>query len=170
MAPSDQEPDYGAWMERYGPILRRYFLRRVPEDDADDLVQDVFLRIQAAQSETPVENVESYLFTTACHVTASYHREQSARKTSQHVELTESAEIVDLHSPERIVIGFEEFERALTIISNLPPRARRAFELHRLDELTYRAIGERMGIKTSSVKELVHRAAVRIWKEMESSR
>src|SRR3546814_17877517 len=77
MKPIHREPDFGAWMETYGPVLHRYFRRRVPEDDVDDLVQDVFVRIQTAQSDEPVENVDSYLFTTEHNVLATRYREQA---------------------------------------------------------------------------------------------
>src|SRR3546814_5676584 len=79
MKPIHREPDFGAWMETYGPVLHRYFRRRVPEDDVDDLVQAVFVRIQTAQSDEPVANVESYLFTTAHNVLADRYREQATR-------------------------------------------------------------------------------------------
>src|SRR3546814_18330114 len=81
MKPIHREPDFGAWMETYGPVLHRYFRRRVPEDDVDDLVQDVFVRIQTAQSDEPVENVESYLFTPAHNVLANRYREPATRAT-----------------------------------------------------------------------------------------
>ena len=56
----------------------------------------------------------------------------------------------------------------LAAIVNLPPRARQAFELHRFEHLTYQAIAQRMGITKDSVKELMHRALVRIAEEMEA--
>ncbi|MBW8860657.1 MAG: RNA polymerase subunit sigma-24, partial [Caulobacter sp.] len=56
--PAPARPDLGAWMAVHGPRLRRYFARRAPRADAEDLVQDVFLRVQAAQLETPIVEVE----------------------------------------------------------------------------------------------------------------
>lgn len=168
MKPIHQEPDFGAWMESYGPILHRYFRRRVPQDDVDDLVQDVFVRIQTAQSDEPVENVESYLFTTAHNVLANRYREQATRAALLRGEVSDADADADTLSPERIAIAQEEYQRVITAICNLPPRAREAFELNRFSELTYQAIAERMGITKNSVKELIHRALVRIVEEMEA--
>ena len=64
-------PDLGAWMTTHGPRLRRYFTRRAPRADAEDLVQDVFLRVQAARLDTPIVEVERYLFTVAHNVLVS---------------------------------------------------------------------------------------------------
>ncbi|AJA08545.1 hypothetical protein SKP52_08130 [Sphingopyxis fribergensis] len=56
----------------------------------------------------------------------------------------------------------------LEAIQKLPPRAREAFEYHRFENLTYQAIAQRMGISKEAVKELMHRALVRIVAEMEA--
>src|SRR3546814_5029704 len=71
-------------------------------------------------------------------------------------------------SPERIVIGQQEYRRVLEAIQNLPPRAREAFQYHRFENLTYQAIAQRMGISKEAVKGLMHRALVRIVDEMRS--
>lgn len=166
----NQERDLGAWMQAYGPGLRRFFRRRVADADVDDLVQDVFPRLQAAQFSAPISNVERYLFTTARNVLISRYRMQTARSAQLHDEWVEHCETADQLSPERITIGRQEYQRVVTAIRNLPPRAREAFELHRFEHLTYQAIADRMGISRESVKELMHRALVRIAEEMEIDR
>ena len=52
-------------IEAYVPGLRRYFSRRVPAREIDALVQEVFLRMQAHTSATPIEHMDRYLFTVA---------------------------------------------------------------------------------------------------------
>lgn len=167
MTPTHQGPDYGAWMETYGPVLRRYFRRRVSEEDVDDLVQDVFLRLQSTQSHEPVENVEGYLFTTARNVLVSQHREQAAKLLVLREEWT-GTEAADPLSPERIAIAHEEYQRVIAAICNLPPRTRQAFELNRFENLTYEEIATQMSISRNSVKDLMHRALARIVEEMEA--
>src|SRR3546814_3070532 len=61
MAVPQPDRDLAAWMATYGPGLRRYFRRRADDADVDDLVQEVFLRLQSAQLSTPLDNVERYL-------------------------------------------------------------------------------------------------------------
>jgi RNA polymerase sigma-70 factor (ECF subfamily) len=162
------DQDLETWMHAYGPGLRRYFRRRVNDGDVDDLVQDVFLRLQAAQFGTPVENVEGYLFATARNVLISRYRKQARSSAVLQAAWADGVEEADQLSPERIAIGQEEYRRVVAAIVNLPPRARQAFELHRFEHLTYQAIAQRMGITKDSVKELMHRALVRIAEEMEA--
>lgn len=161
-------PDLAGWLVHYGPALRRYFGRRVGDAEVDDLVQDVFLRLHAARRETPIDNVDRYMFTVARNVLVSRHRALRARGGSLHQPLDELSEPVDHLSPEHIAIASEDYARAVRAILALPPRARAAFQFHRFENMTYQSIAQRMGISRESVKELIHRAIVRIAQDMEA--
>ena len=70
-SPPDRPPDtasqgdLAAWLVRFGPALRRYFAKRAGGAEADDLVQEVFVRLQARAAGGEVDNVERYLFAIA---------------------------------------------------------------------------------------------------------
>src|SRR3546814_14951254 len=102
MAVPQPDRDLAAWMATYGPGLRRYFRRRADDADVDDLVQEVFLRLQSAQLSTPIDNVERYLFAAARNALISRHRRQKARATLLHDEFEDGIEIAEQRSPERI--------------------------------------------------------------------
>lgn len=159
---SRMQADLTLWVSRHGPALRSYFLRRVGEPEAEDLIQEVYLRLHAMRRDTPIENVDRFIFKVARNILISRHRYLEARHMSAHSPLTGANDPVDAISPERILIGVDEYERAVRAILELPPRARTAFQLHRFEKMTYQEIGERMGISRESVKELIHRALVRL--------
>jgi RNA polymerase sigma factor (sigma-70 family) len=162
------ETDLAAWMVDYGPGLRRFFSRRAGPNDADDLVQEVFLRLQARADGDPVENVEGYLFKVARNVLVSRYREQQVRGYGlQDLWDETAADLPDDLSPERILIAKQEYERLIVAVLALPPRARTAFQFHRFENMTYQAIAKRMGISKVSVKELMQRAIDRLSEEME---
>ena len=156
-----------SWMQQYGAGLRRYIARQSHDAEADDIVQEVFMRLQAKQKGATIDNPQRYMFTVARNVLISRHRRQKARSRTFQDRLADETEIPDYISPERVVIGMQEYRRAVKAIVNLPPRARAAFQFHRFESMTYQAIAERMGISKESVKELIHRALVRIRQEME---
>src|SRR3546814_18114423 len=79
MAVPQHDRDLAAWMATYGPGLRRYFRRRADDADVDDLVQEVFLRLQSAQLSTPIDNIARYLFAAARTAFLRRHRRQKAR-------------------------------------------------------------------------------------------
>lgn len=154
--------DLVALATNYSTRLRRYFARRAPTVDVDDLVQDVFLRLQSATPREPINDAERYLLTVARHALVSLHRRRSARGAGLHDRLDEAPEPSSELSPERILLARQEYARAMKAVDDLPPRARAAFLLHRFEDLTYAAIAERMGISRNSVKELLHRASLRV--------
>src|SRR3546814_13009532 len=79
MAVPQHDRDLAAWMATYGTGLRRYFRRRADDADVDDLVQEVFLRLQSAQLSTPIDNVERYLFAAARNALIRLHRRKQER-------------------------------------------------------------------------------------------
>lgn len=150
-----------ALMARYGPGLRRYFRKRAPAHEVDDLVQNVFLKMQARSAGEPVADMERYLFRIAASVLVDGHRDDPLRLRS-HEALHEGIEPIDALSPERILIGSEALDRIMAVLQGLPPRTSEAFVLHRFEEMTYDAIARRMGISKSGVEKLIMRALDRL--------
>jgi RNA polymerase sigma factor (sigma-70 family) len=162
-APADPPSgEVGALAARYGAVLRAYFQKRAPSADADDLVQDVFLRLHSRSEREAVENPERYIFKIASSVLIDRHRHELARGLGLHDALDAGFGLVDDLSPERTLIGRQEHARALVALRELPPRARAAFVLHRFEHMTYAAIAVRMGISVNGVKHLIARALERL--------
>lgn len=158
-----------AWQAEYGSALHAFFVRKVGVEEAQDLVQEVFLCLHTRSVCEDVENVERYLFKVAHNVLTSRHRYRTVRGADHQVPLDAVQEPADELSPERIALGRAEYERLIEAVRNLPPRAQTAFLLHRFRQMTYKAIARHMGISRSAVKQLVLRAMSRIVEEMEQT-
>lgn len=161
------QADLAAWMATFGPGLRRYFHKRAGGVEADDLVQEVFVRLQARAAAGEVDNVERYLFAIANNVLVSRHRYESARVWGRQGPLTEALQPVEDVTPERVLIGKQEYQRMIVALRKLPPRAREAFIFHRFEEMSHPAIARRMGISVVAVRKLIARAMERIAEIME---
>jgi RNA polymerase sigma-70 factor (ECF subfamily) len=159
--------DVAAWAERYGPALRRYFMKKVTAAEADDLVQEVFARLQARSTATPLDNVEGYLFRSAANVLISHYRAESGQGWDRHRRLEEWLEPREEISPERTLIGKQAIERVIESLHDMPARSREAFLLHRFEELTGPAIAHRMGISVKAVEALLARAVRHVTAAME---
>ena len=146
------------WAERYGPALRRYFLKKVTPPEADDLVQEVFARLQARSAGAPVDNIEGYLFRSAANVLISHYRSEAGQGWDRHRRLEEWLEPPEEISPERTLIGKQALERVIASLHDMPARSREAFLMHRFEELTGPAIARRMGISLKAVEALIARA------------
>lgn len=129
--------------------LRRYFSKRVPAAEVDDLVQEVLLNLHGRQKDTAIENVQGYLFTVAAHVLIRRHR---LRGTFPH-EAGILSPTMDMLSPERILIGRQRLAAALDVIRSLSPRTRQVFVLHRFEQMTYPKIAAHLAISVSAVEK-----------------
>lgn len=157
--------DLRAWLIQYGPALRRFFQRRANPADAEDLVQDVFVRLQTRGSGDTIENVEGYLFRTAASVLTRRYETPRWRWGSQ-IPL-EYVQLADELSPERILMGKQALEMVLRGLDELPPRAAQAFFLYRFEHLSQEAVARRMGVSVKAVEKFLRRAVRQLMDQVE---
>ncbi len=144
--------------------LRRLHERASP-GDADDLVQDAYVRLLSsdrAQLGDPVR----YLFGIARNLVIDRFRARRAeeRVVDVHADAAIVAESAAEPGadPERALLAKDGLARALAEIDRLPPRCGQAFRLHRFEELTYAEIARRMGISVSAVEKHIADAMLRL--------
>jgi RNA polymerase sigma-70 factor (ECF subfamily) len=65
-------------------------------------------------------------------------------------------------SPEDVTLGRDDLRAACAALAALPERQRRAFALHRIHGLTFREIGEHIGVSTATAHRLVRDALTRL--------
>ena len=148
------------WMIRYGPALRTYFRKKVGPAEAEDLVQEVFVNLQDRGRVDDIQHVNRYLFRVAANI-LTRRGQAKTWDWSQHAGI-EELELFDELSPERVLIAKQSLSRLMVALRDLPPRVEEAFVLHRFEDMTYREIALRMGIKPKSVEALIMRALERI--------
>jgi RNA polymerase sigma-70 factor (ECF subfamily) len=144
--------------------LRGWLRRRLGalgDTDVDDLVQESFARIWAADFAT-IRNGRAYLYATVRHLLAEYAR----RSRIVPIELLGEIESLNLISeepgPERRVAARQELDRLRVIVAALPAQCRRVFELRKFEGLSHRDVATRMGLSEKTVENHLTRALARI--------
>jgi RNA polymerase sigma factor (sigma-70 family) len=145
-------------LETYVPGLRRYFAKRVPAAQIDDLIQEVFLRLQAHHGKAPIEHLDRYLFTVAASVLTDQARRRVVRHDSAHESFEERHHPVEERSPERVLSDREDLDMVMQAIDGLPPRTRDVFVLHRFEEMSGSSIAVALGLSISAVEKHIMRA------------
>lgn len=129
--------------------------------DADDLIQEVFARILAADYST-IRNPRAYLYATMRHLL----RENARRNRIVSIDLLGRVESLNLISeepgPDRHVGARQELERVRAIVAQLPAQCRRVFILRKLQGLSHGEIAEQMGITQKTVINHLTRALMKI--------
>jgi RNA polymerase sigma factor (sigma-70 family) len=164
-APAGAPP---AWLVQYAPALRAYFRKKAGAAEAEDLVQEVFLAMQARGGVAGIEQVGPYLFRVAANVMAARNRPGSWR-WSEHATL-DDVMLPDERSPERVLIARQTLDGLLAGLKAAPPRAAQAFILHRFEEKSYEEIAAIMGVSVKAVEMHVRRTMERVMVLMEGRR
>ena len=143
----------------YRPALILYFRRKTrDQNEIEDLVQDVFLRIAARRSTDEVENVAGYIFQTAASVLADRHRRRTVRHADAHVEFDTDRHSSSDFDAARILESRQSLQTAVAALQKLPERTRDIFVLRRLEGHAYRDIASQFGISVSAVEKHMVRA------------
>lgn len=126
--------------------------------DAEDIAQDVWLRIQGADT-GPVANGRAYLYRIAQNLVLDRVRERRRRAQREHDWVDSQVDIrggeaADLRPDAMAQIVEREDAAALAAaIAALPDGAGRAFRLHKLDGLSHAEVAAQLGISRSGVEK-----------------
>ena len=144
---------------------RRAVLRRgVSEEDADELVHDVFLRIEKYERTHEARSREALLVTAA--VNLSIDRGRRSQR-SPFVEIDDFHAIADaMPDPAQIVEQQERLRHAAEGLARLPERSRRILLKRRLDGLAYAEIAAAEGMSIAAVEKQVARATLQLMQWM----
>lgn len=135
------------------PGLSRFFRRRLRDsDDAPDMVQEAFLRLASFLARETVANPAPYLQRIARNLVFERSRRRNARLTASHVSLDESSDPGVCAEQGRLIEARDVLQIYQLALAELPEKTRSVFLLHRLEDLTYREIGERLGISVPTVQ------------------
>tara|TARA_B100000029_G_scaffold145715_11_gene141066 strand:+ start:53909 stop:54439 length:531 start_codon:yes stop_codon:yes gene_type:complete len=144
--------------------LLRFLVARGAGDDAEDILQDVWLRISRGQA-GPIAAPLAYLYRAAN--AAMIDRYRSARQAQlRDAAWTEghggaTIGVSDSPSAERVVAGRQLAARVEEALAPLPERAVAVFRRTRIDGVTQRVIAGELGVSISTVESdlrLVYRA------------
>jgi RNA polymerase sigma-70 factor (ECF subfamily) len=126
-------------------------------DQAEDLVQEAYLRLGQALTRRLLEDPGRYLFRIVRNL-ALDGRRQGRRDSRRYAEdpepLIEGARD-EQPSPEAAALARDDYERLLAAMAELPERTRIAVEMHRLGGAKLREIAAELGISTSAAHQLV---------------
>lgn len=134
--------------------LSRYIRRAWPRSaDVQDICHDAYLRVYEAASKAYPQNAKSFLFATARHLMS----DRARRNRIISIELIEDLDalnvLVDEVSPERRVNGRQQLLHLSAAFNSLPTKCREVVWLQRVEGLSQREIGARLGIALGTVQK-----------------
>lgn len=142
-----------AWFDRlfraHAVLLYRYFVRRAPRDDADDLTADVLATAWRRRADIPADGELPWLYRTAAFVLANHQRK------GRPVPVARLPEDVDDSDPASLALADENVR---DVLSRLTPRDRRILLLHAWEGLGGDQLADVLGISRGGADAALSRA------------
>jgi RNA polymerase sigma-70 factor (ECF subfamily) len=154
----------GIWQELH-TNLRAFIARRVPPEDVDDLLQEVFVRIHRGLATLAQrERVQAWVYQITRNTIADYYRVQ-ARPVgvgSEAALIEQIAEEPDDGEEHTAAVRGELATCLEPLVRQLPNTYREAVLLADFRGEAQRAVAERLGLSVSGVKSRVQRGRARL--------
>jgi len=140
--------------------LRGYLRRRMRcREDAEDLAQEVYLRMTRHPDLSQVQCLKAFALQTALNLVRDRSRRSYTRSLRQSVSI-EHVELSGGDDPEEHATHDESVELVLKALAHLPDNTCRALVLHRFEGLRYADIAQQLGVSVSMVEKHISAALV----------
>jgi RNA polymerase sigma-70 factor (ECF subfamily) len=153
-------PLAAAYLERREDMQRFFQARLGGRADVEDLVQELYLKVQAVADEA-IDNPPAYLYRLASNLMLDRLRRAkrtSARETewrrTNHTAIG-ALDVAEEPDAESAVIARQRLEKISDALKTLSPVTQQVFRLHKFEGLTHVETATRMGISRSSVEKHV---------------
>ncbi|GAA4106557.1 RNA polymerase sigma-70 factor [Aquimarina addita] len=154
------EQVFDSFFKSHAKLLRSYLYYKFGDlDQAEDMVQDSFIKLWNNCTKVPLEKAKSYVFTVATNMGISNTRHQKV-KFKYHNFITQCKSDSTNESPEFIILEKEFMEKLQNAIADLPERQREVFLLSRIDKKTYKEIAALSDVSVKAIEKLMHKALI----------
>lgn len=135
----------------HGAALLRFLRGKVGADDAPDLMQEVFVRAAGSRQRHELANPAAFLRRVAQNLLIDRSRKHK-RDNVVLFPLREEADAIAAPQQELDMEAADLLKLYEGAVAAMPAKTQRVFLMHRVDELSYRQIHERLGISIATVE------------------
>jgi len=159
-----EEKVFESAFSTYAETLRNFIYYKCGDtDQADDLVQEAFIKLWNNCAKVPFEKAKSFLYTV---INNAFLNEVAHRKVKLRYRQNSSAGIT--HESPDFILREKEFQQQLEdAIAKLSEKQREVFLLNRIDKKKYYEIAEMLNISVKAVEKRMHAALVSLRKDIE---
>jgi RNA polymerase sigma factor (sigma-70 family) len=164
--PEQLRSELGARFQR--PLMS-FFLRRIKDRSlAEDLTQDVLLKVVRASERGQIARADSYVFKVAINLLRDHRRRALRTGPAVFLPIEEDSDgqlenqLVEAISPERVLLSEESLADVLRSLEELGDMTREIFILFRLENMKQKDIAALYGIGQSTVEKHVVKAVVHL--------
>jgi RNA polymerase sigma factor (sigma-70 family) len=150
-----------ALLEHRAALLRYFLARRVPPEEAEDVMQDLVVKLESHVS-GPIAEPRAYLYRMAENLLLDRIRSEGRRRGREQAWVAAQAgatlEADDRPSPEQALIARERLALVSAALGTLPERTVQVFRRYRIEGVPQRTIAAELGISLSAVEKHLQKA------------
>jgi RNA polymerase sigma-70 factor (ECF subfamily) len=170
---TEQGSEFSRVYEEYHGKVRAYAARLLGPEEADDLAQEVFLRISRSLGTlAEPSKLASWVYAITLNAARDAVRRRASRPPlsspaakNENVPLFQIADL-RTRTPEESATRNEMVACYLDFVKRLRPRDREVYVLSELGDLANEEIARRLSLPLGTVKMRLHRARARLYEEL----
>lgn len=147
-----------AYLDKRDDLVRFLTARLGSPAAAEDIVQDLYVRLATIELTGSVEHPSAFLYRVA--INLMLDRGRGDRRAGQRERIWQDSQGVtiagaaaaDMPSPEDQTAARQRLRQLMEVVETLPPKTRRAFKLHKLDGLSQAETADRLGVTRKTVE------------------
>jgi RNA polymerase sigma factor (sigma-70 family) len=148
-----------AYLERRADLVRFFTLRLRSATAAEDLVQEMYLRLSGVAPGAEVHNPVGYLYRLGSNLMLDRLRgeRRSARRDAEWrgVQRSQLAghDLSEEPDAEGAVAARQRLAQVVQAVGELPPQTQRVFRMHKLEGKSHSDVAQALGISRSAVEK-----------------
>lgn len=153
-----------AYVEKRDALKRFLIARFRDENIAEDILQEMYLKLERTNFEKPVENASAFLYRVANNLALDF-RKQAMRQQTRDTNWGEATshqisgepvdETVDVTAA---IDAKKKVQRLVEGLEELPPQCRKVFVAHKFDGLSHSEVAAKLEISRSTVEKHMSKA------------
>ncbi len=144
-------------------LYRRYwsqlydaaFSRLENHQQAEDIVQEIFVSLWMRRDTLQIDNLPAYLHTAVRNRVLNY---VSRNKMAAHFYEPFASLLIETDTADRVLLQKDLFDLMRAFIDSLPEKRKRIFVLHLYNNLTTKEIAEELQVSRKTVQNQIHTA------------
>lgn len=144
----------GCIWDEFSIPMKKFIKKRIAdEEDAEDVLQEVFLKIHNnIRSLENEKKIHAWIYTIARNAITDYYR-----KNSRMIKVTQLDENIEDKGTEKLSANMEIAACLKAMINTLPEKYKQAIMLSEFQNMTQKEMSEKLGISVSGGKSRVQR-------------
>lgn len=147
------------------PVLKRFLIARFRDSAiAEDILQEIYLKLARTTLKTDVKNHTAYLFRVANNLALDFRKQQQRAAARDHEwsdlsrHKVAGVPVQDDAGPDRVLDGKKKVTLIKKIIEEMPPQRRRVFTLHKIEGHSHEEVAAQLGVSRGTIEKHMSKA------------